>query len=289
MNDAEAALLSHKTWRTLEPLHGAIYFVPEAAEEYAKLGVTGRDGYFASRAAAMGGVSAEVVIATFFNFSPDLVRHAIPAAWACAAPDQFVAARLEAADRALHRLLGAEVLRSAEMGRAAELARSAAETASAAVDGRPLCAGHTRLAWPEEPHLVLWHAQTILREFRGDGHVALLMTHGLSGIDALITHAAQGDVPAALLQSTRGWSDSRWRTAVESLRERNWLTSDDPIAFTAWGDERRAEIEAQTDLLASAPYAELGVEACTELRALTRPWSKVAVEAMRSGLDVTSE
>jgi hypothetical protein len=288
MIDAEAGLLSHKTWRTLEPLHGMIYFVPEGAEEYAKLGVTGRDGYFASRAAPMGGVSAEVVIATFFNFSPDLVHHAIPAAWGCASPDQFVSARFEAVDRALLRLLGADVLGSPEMKRASELARRAAESASARIDGRPLCAGHARLAWPDAPHLVLWHAQSILREFRGDGHVALLMTHGLSGVDALITHSAQGDVPEALLQSTRGWPDSQWRDAVESLRERGWMAGGEPITFTAWGAERRSEIEAQTDLLAAAPYVEIGEDACTELRALARPWSKSAFDSMRSGLDAAN-
>jgi hypothetical protein len=216
------------------------------------------------------------------------VRHAIPAAWECAPPDQFVIARFEAVDRALLRLLGKDVLGSPEMKRASELARRAAESASARVDGRPLCAGHARLPWPDAPHLVLWHAQSILREFRGDGHVALLMTHGLSGIDALITHSAQGDVPEALLQSTRGWPDAQWRAAVQSLRERGWMAGGEPIAFTAWGAERRAEIEAQTDLLASAPYVELGEDACTELRALARPWSKIAFDSMRSGLDASA-
>jgi hypothetical protein len=287
MNDAEASLLSHKTWRTLEPLHGMIYFAPEAAEEYEKLGITGRDGYFASRAAPMGGVSAEVVIATFFNFNPELVRAAVPAAWDCASPDQVVAARFRAVDRALQRLLGWEALRSPEMRRASELARRAADTAIGAIDGRPLCAGHAGLAWPDEPHLVLWHAQSILREFRGDGHVALLMTHGLTGIQALITHAAQGDVPASVLQSTRGWSDSRWHAAIEGLQENGWLSSSDPLALTEWGGARRADIEAQTDLSASTPYVELGVENCAELRDLARPWSRAAVEGMRAGLGTT--
>ena len=50
------ALRARKTWRTLEPLHGMVYFVPEAAEAYARLGITGRSGYFASRAAPMGAV-----------------------------------------------------------------------------------------------------------------------------------------------------------------------------------------------------------------------------------------
>ena len=82
------------------------------------------------------------------------------------------------------------------MRRAAELARAAAEEASRRIEGRPLAAAHADVAWPAEPHLVLWHAQSILREYRGDGHIALLVVHGLSGVEALVTHAAAGDVPA---------------------------------------------------------------------------------------------
>jgi hypothetical protein len=280
VNDEQAALLAHKTWRTLEPLHGAIYFVAEAEEEYARLGITGRDGYFASRAAPMGAVGAEVVVATFYNFNPVLVHHALPGAWQVATPEAMVAARLRAVDRFLRRLLGDEVCDSPEMARAAELARRAATSSGVSLDGRPLCAGHAGLDWPEAPHLVLWHAQSILREFRGDGHVALLVAHGLSGLDALVTHAAQGEVPASVLRSTRAWSDAQWGAAVASLRERGWLDETAQVAFTASGAERRATIESRTDLLAAAPYVELGEEACAELRSLARPWSRIAVEAM---------
>ena len=71
------AVTARKTWRTLEPIHGLIYFAPQAADAYAALGVTGRSGYFASRSSPMGAVNADVVIAAFFNFDPGLVR----AAW----------------------------------------------------------------------------------------------------------------------------------------------------------------------------------------------------------------
>jgi hypothetical protein len=275
-----AALLARKTWRTVEPLHGMIYFVPEASAAYARLGITGRDGYFASRAAPMGAVAAEVVVATFFNFNPELVYAAIPRAWEITSPESLVAARLEAVDGAFRRLLGDDVLASPEMSRAAELARIPAEQAAARSEGRPLCAGHAELPWPLEPHLVLWHAQSILREFRGDGHVALLLTHGLSGIEALITHGSSGDVPVRTLRSTRGWPDAQWNTAVASLRERGWLTDDADLAFTDWGAAQRQEIEDQTDMLAAAPYAALGEAACAELRTLTRPWSKAFSEVL---------
>ena len=177
-----AALRARKTWRTLEPLHGMIYFVPEAAEAYAQLGITGRTGFFASPRRAHGGITADVVVSTFFNFDPELVHAAIPAASAVATPAQLVAARFAAVDAALRRLLGEMVLASEEMRRAAVLARAAAEAACrAGTEGRPLAAAHADVGWPIEPHLQLWHAESILREFRGDGHVALLVVHGLSG------------------------------------------------------------------------------------------------------------
>src|SRR5437588_4218357 len=138
--------VARKTWRTLEPLHGLIYFAPEATERYAALGIDGRAGYFASRAAAMGPVTAEVVIATFFNFYPGLVRAAIPAAWAKASTDKILSARLEAADAALRRALG-DLADSPEMERAAALARTAAEAATDEIVGRPLFTGHARLPW----------------------------------------------------------------------------------------------------------------------------------------------
>jgi hypothetical protein len=282
-DEGGAALLARKTWRTLEPLHGMIYFVPEAAEAYERLGIKGRSGYFASRAAPMGAVGAEVVIATFFNFNPDLVRSAIPAAWDNASPGDLVEARFAAVDAAFRRILGDAVVASPDMTRAAELARIAAEEAALHTEGRPLAAAHADLAWPTEAHLQLWHAQSILREFRGDGHIAQLVVHGLSGLDALVTHAAAGDVPKAILLATRAWSDDAWQMAVDGLRQRGWLERGDELRFTAMGTQRRQQIEDGSDALATAPYEVLGEERCAELRALARPWSKLFADHLRLG------
>jgi len=269
------AVRARKTWRTLEPLHGMVYFVPEAAEAYARLGIDGRAGYFASRASAMGAVAADVVVSTFFNFNPELVHASIPGSWEVATPDELVAARFSAVDAAFRRLLGDGVLEADEMCRAAHLARTAAEEAGRRPEGRPLAAANADVAWPIEPHLQLWHAQTILREFRGDGHIALLVVHGLSGIESLVTHAAAGDVRAHVLRTSRGWSQDEWDAAVDELRGRGWLQKGDGLRFTDWGEAQRRAIEEGTDALATAPYALLGDDGCTELRALARPWSTV--------------
>ena len=124
-----------------------IYFTPDAPPAYAAIGISSpRAGYFLSRSAAMGAVSADVVIATFFNFHPGLVRRAMDNGWATAAPDAVTAARLDAVDASLRRAFGSELLESAVLGRAADLSRRAALVASEHREGRPLFAGHSVVA-----------------------------------------------------------------------------------------------------------------------------------------------
>jgi len=222
----------------------------------------------------MGAVGAEVVIATFFNFHPDLVRRHIPKAWAASPPERIVDARFRLAGAALERLLGAAV-DSAEMAEAAALARAAA--LACRPEGRPLYAGHASLSWPAEPHLVLWHAVTLLREHRGDGHVAVLTSENVSGCEALVMHAATGDVPAAVLRTSRAWPDDEWRAATEGLRARGWLDAEGTL--TTAGRAHRTSVEQRTDALARGPWRHIGTEACDRLRAIARPWSRAVVEA----------
>jgi len=272
-------VVARKTWRSLEPVHGMIYFAPEGAERYAAAGLQGRRmGYFASRVAAMGPVPAEVVIATFFNFNPALVRRSIPAAWDLAPPARVLDARLEASDLALRRAFG-DTVDSPELVEAAGLARRAAEAACERPEGRALFAAHAALPWPGEPHLVLWHAQTLLREFRGDAHVGTLMLEGLSGIDSLVSHAASGDVPAEVLRVSRAWSEDEWSSAVDDLRSRGLVAAEGELAFTDEGRAQRRRIEDRTDALSVHAYEPLGEDGCTRLRALGRTFSKAVMAA----------
>ncbi|MFH8572514.1 hypothetical protein [Streptomyces sp. NPDC017993] len=268
---------ARQTWQTLEPYHGAVYFSPEAQARYGELGSSGQAAYFASRAAALGPAPAELVIATFYNFNPVAVRAALPAAWETAPPAAFLAARLRGIDATLRRVLGEDIA-STRLRRAAELARRAAEAAQPLLQGRPLFAAHAALPWPDEPHLVLWHAQTLLREFRGDGHIQALLGAALNGLEALVTHAATGAVPAETLRTTRSWSPQDWARATDGLRERGWLTDDADLVLTAEGRERRATVERVTDRLAAEPYTSLGPDACEELRDLARPYSRALAQ-----------
>ena len=265
--------VARKTWRTLEPYHGLVYFAPEPVAAYAAVGLTGRSGYFASRSAPMGAVSTEVVQATFFNFEPSLVAAAMEGVWTTVSPEQVLAARLDGADAALRNALGDGVVAGDEVAEAAAIARTAAEACT--VEGRPLYAGHASLGWPAAPHLVLWHAISLLREFRGDGHVACLLVEGLSGPEALVVHGASGEVDPSVLRTSRAWSDDGWAAASARLVARGWL--DGAGGLTAEGRAGRQRIEDRTDALALPPWEVLGEERCERLRALVRPMSKAIV------------
>ena len=271
------AIVARKMWRTLEPVHAMIYFTRRATEAYDGLGIPRDAGYFASRSAPMGAVSAEVVTATFFNFYPAVVQAGIPAAWSIASPAAILEARFSAADTALRELLGDEVVGSSELEWAAATARRATEACDVA--GRPLFAGHAGLDWPDEPLVVLWHALSLLREFRGDGHIAALVLAGVGPCEALHTHiaAADGLLPADVLKVTRGWPEDDWQAAGDALRKRGWLTDDG--SFTDAGRAARDQVEDATDASAMAPWEALGEETCDRLRATIRPWSRAVVDS----------
>lgn len=255
---------ARKTWRTAEPIHGFIYFLPEAAAAYEALGPVGpRTGYFASRSAPMGAVPAEVVVSTFYNFNPALVHDAMKSAWDIAVPATWSATRLAAVDAGLNRGWAGAV-DTPEIRELAGLLRGAAEIACGSPEGRPLFAGHASLAWPDAPHLVLWHAQSLLREFRGDGHIAALVTEGIGGLEALVTHAGAGDVTAKVLASSRAWPENEWDAAVDALRSRGICDADGNL--TEMGRAQRERIEQRTDELAAAPYSALGEERCERVR-----------------------
>ena len=258
-------------------LHSFIYFAPEAEEHFTGAGLEpGRMCYFAGRSAAMGAVGPGVVTATFYNFSPGLIARCIPRAWSLASPADVTTARFAAVDAAMTRLLGADVTGSADLARLAGLVREAAGACTA--DGRPLYAGDAELDWPSAPHLVLWHGLTLLREHRGDGHIAALGTAGLSGIEALITHSASGQgFLAGFAQASRGWTDEEWAAAQEGLVARGLLTSGGEL--TEAGQALRDKVEAETDTLAAGPWRHLGDERTEQVISAGRELTRAALAA----------
>lgn len=248
-------------WHLLEPLHALLYYAPEANAEAAALGYATDErwpAYFAWRSAPLGPASAELVTEVFHSFSPRMVAVHVPAIRAVAGPSDVLAARGRAVDRTYRALFG-DALESPALAEAAELARTAAGAAD--LTDRPLAAANAALlpgagaALPEAPHLVLWQAATVLREHRGDGHVAALRAAGLDPVEALVSFASIGAAPVEVFAS-RGWSAREWEAARVRLERRGLVDADGRA--TEAGHALRADVELRTDRLAAGPWAALG-------------------------------
>ncbi|MGW4083400.1 SCO6745 family protein [Streptomyces sp. NPDC004822] len=243
-----------RLWHLLEPLHAVLYYAPEVFEEAAGLGYATDErwpSYFPFRAAPLGSAGAERVASAFYSFSPRMVAEHIDPAWKTASPEAVLRARERGMDRAYRAVFGDRV-DGPEQAELVALVRRAAEAADTA--GRPLAAANAALDWPDAPHLQLWHAATILREHRGDGHIAALMVAGLDPVESLVSFAAIGAASVERFES-RGWSPEEWEAARERLTARG-LVGADGVATDA-GRALRRSVEEDTDRLAAAPWRAL--------------------------------
>jgi hypothetical protein len=241
-------------WTLYEPVHAVVYFAPEARDQFEAAGLRGFwRGYFAGRAAPLGPVDAAPVVASFFNFAPAMVARAVPDVWQRAAPADVLHARSAAATAALARL--AADLPTAGIAEAADRLTGVADRLEPA--GRLLGAANAALPVPAEPLPRLWQAATTLREHRGDGHVAALVTTGLSGCEVLVWRAAL-DLTREILQPNRGWSDQEWDAAARRLQQRGWL--DGAGRPTRAGVSGHRQIEAATDRACAHPWTRADTE-----------------------------
>ncbi|MEW1747815.1 hypothetical protein ACIQU1_01400 [Streptomyces angustmyceticus] len=261
----------------VNPFHSTHYFAPELAAEMAKAGVENRRAaYFACRAAAMGAVGPGTVTATFYNFKHELIAEHVPAVWTVTTPEAVLDARLRAVDATLRRLLGKEAVESPEMAEAARLALRAVEGCSR--QARPLYAAHADLPVPDAPHLAYWHAATLLREHRGDGHLLALLDAELDGLEALVSHTASGrGMSYQGVMATRGWSEEDWAAAQERLRTRGLLDAEGELTEEGLG--LRKDLERRTDRLDRAPYEHLGAEGVARLTELATGFTTAAMNA----------
>jgi hypothetical protein len=262
-------------WQRFEPLHAVTYFAPEARAAYEEAGLRGYwRGYFAGRAAPLGAVDAAPAIALFASFAPRMVARALPDIWTRATPERALRARLDGATAALDRLLGPV---TSGVREAADLLQEAATGLD--LTGRALGAANAALPWPDgdEPVARLWQAATVLREHRGDGHVAALVAAGVDGLGALVWRAGV-DGMRELLQPNRGWTDEEWDAAAAGLVERGWLEADGTA--TAAGRAAHAEMEVVTDRAAAGPWRALGLDRTARLAELLLPLTRAAGEAL---------
>ncbi|NYE44013.1 SCO6745 family protein [Streptomyces fulvorobeus] len=271
----------------LNPVHSTVYFSPDLGKEMGALGIADADAaYFAARSAALGAVGAGTVSATFYNFNHELVARHLPAVWSVASPQAVLDARLRAADTTLRRLLGEETIASAGLAEAAQLALRATEGCTR--HARPLYAAHADLPVPQEPHLAYWHAATLLREHRGDAHLAALLAAGLDPVEAMVSHTATGKgmAPRWIL-ATRGWRRADWEAAAERLRVRGLLDAEGEL--TEAGVALRAGLEEATDEMDAAPYEHLGAEGVERLTELGRGYLFAAASAGAFPADLTGK
>lgn len=255
-------------WWLLEPIHAVLYYSPEGFTEAGSLGYDVAErwpSYFAWRAAPLGTVGTELVSATFYSFSPTLVGEHIRPAWRIATPQAVLQARSRAVDAIYERLLGAD-RDDAALAEAARLTRRAAEAAP--LGGRPLAAANADLPWPDDPLLTLWHGATILREHRGDGHLAALLAADLDPVESLVSFASVDAAPTETFAS-RGWSTDEWSRAHERLMKRGLV--DSAGKATERGAALRAQLERRTDELARAPWETLGSTDTGRLAELLTP------------------
>ncbi|MBC7632654.1 hypothetical protein [Aeromicrobium sp.] len=258
-------------WRSVESLNNVVYLVPEARTHYAAIGLKGSwMGYFASRAAPMGAVSPELVVATFHGFAPHLVHRAIPDAWHLATPADIHASRLDLARTILGRAVTGEQV--------APLADALADIVEGLdFAGKPLAAAHSPMPSPEDDLGRFWLADAVIREFRGDCHVAELVTRGLNGVDANVLNVAAG-LTFPQQQAFRGWNDEEWAAGKERLLDRDWL--DDKGTITQAGAAARTELEEATDRTCAAGMSD---EVITRAAEITDAMRDVA-RALRASL-----
>ena len=280
---------ARRLWVVAESIHAVTYFAPACRQSLRQAGLKGFwTGYFAARASPLGAVGAGPVAAAFFNFDPAMVRRAVPSCWDAVDPATVTEWRAEAAAGALGERCAPDALGA--LRAALPMLRRA--TAHCAGEGRPMT-GANRELWPfvEDalrrrglPEAVIeigeaWQACTTLREHRGDGHVAALLIHGLSGLEAHLLAAGTLGVPAGVLREARGWTGSQWDTGIARLAGRGLLRTDG--VATAAGQALRHQIEAMTDDLAAPPFAALTAD---ETDGLFRSLLGCARQIQESGL-----
>jgi hypothetical protein len=208
------------------------------------------------------------VHAAFYSFADGEAARHIPSAWETIPPEASIAARMRGSAASLRRILGDELADSPGLARAADLTTKAAT--SAPTEGRVMYAGMRTLPVPSDPVARLWHSATMLREHRGDGHVAALVSARIGGTEAHVLSALElGIHPPESFGRIHHLPKERLAEVMDGLRERGLVDADG--WFTDAGRETKQRIEALTDELAAPPYDVLSPAELDELIAELEP------------------
>jgi hypothetical protein len=232
------------------------------------------DTYFAGRSAPLGRVPAEVVDALFYNFAPGEVARHIPKVWDTTTPEAALAARHDGCARALRRILGEQV-DSPAFGRATTLLMKAA--ISAPMEGRPMYAALRAIPTPDDLVVRFFHAASLLREHRGDGHIAALMSEGVGGLEAHVLLALDMNMPAEKFGRIHHLPAAQLAAVIGGMRDRGLIGDDGWLSGPGRTVKRR--VEDLTDDLAAMPYESLEPEELDELQTSLEPLTKLLLAA----------
>jgi len=263
----------HETARRLrnlvEPIAAGVYFAPEAHQRYEALGLNYFEGYFCSRGACLGNAPWSVICAAFGAFKPAAVQQAVTGGWSKTDAEHMLVARRDGATEQLERLLGEP---GPEVKQATEILFSLTEGVDPS--GRMLYSGLSVLPVPDTPMGRLWRAADLVREHRGDGHIAAWVSQTDSCEITVLTELTWGLKPGAYV-FTRGWSEEDVDAARTRLQARGLLDGEGQL--TDAGREFRGNIERATDLAEREVIERLGNRA-GELFSLLAPFSRTIVE-----------
>lgn len=274
---------ARRIWAGVEPLASSVYFAPEVHRAYQALGFDGPSrvsrgiefpdmvAYFTSRGACLGpAVPGHVVAAAFGVFKREVVAGAVAEGWRRTDHASILAARQEGVTTALRRILGPQPEGSAW---ATEVLTRMAGAGPA--EGRHLHSGLLSLGWPGDPIGDLWRAADLVREHRGDSHIAAWIAADLDACEVgVLTDPWRGQ-PLRSWVRTRGWTDGELDAACERLQRRGLLAGD---GITDAGWSLREEIEVATDRMEQRMVDALGDDG-DRLLALLDGWAGEVVAA----------
>jgi hypothetical protein len=273
------ASVARQMFELVEPIGVIPYSADDPNEAMFALGFTNYwDTYFAGRAAPLGMVPAEVVDALFYNFAPGEVARHIPNVWRTTTPEDAIAARQAGCVKALRRILGDHV-DSSSFRRATELLTKAAT--SARIEGRPMYAALRALPIPGEVVARMFHAASLLREHRGDGHIAALMVEGIGGLEAHVLYALGMDMPAENFGRIHHLPPAQLAAVIDGMRGRGLIGEDGWLSHEGRAVKQR--VEMRTDELAMEPYACLAPTELDELVDALEPLAALLVAAQDFG------
>lgn len=221
----------------LEPIATQGWWSRPAGDGLTALGVDFFPGYVWGRAAAFGTPTAPVVVATFGVFEPSMITMAYEAGVASSSRDQILAARAAGGAASLDAI--------ADQGECDAIADPLLD----AIDGldglaRPLFSALRSLPVPSSPGGRLWRAAELVREHRGDGHLAALAVAGLDAVEANVLTERWLGFGLGEYSATRGFGAEALADGVRGLERRGWMQGEE---ITDSGRAARAAIEASTD------------------------------------------